>query len=194
MSRAHISEISSALFEAAVTASLAKLVISGLKFRVIDVVRNACYESGSPVGVTTIYAKGSNGKLIHEKLLNKLKTASARSMMVSSSGPAVSADEMGETGVPYGSAGLRRQLVEQEGRIQTLEAAIATVTHQMSRAQEDQYLAFSVLSQLTTGSVIEVAHTLHKLEIVLADQELLSALKERAVTLANRCRRLIAST
>lgn len=54
----HISEVSSARFEVAVSASLERFKRGSLAFSLSDVIRGARYEDGSSVGETTIYARG----------------------------------------------------------------------------------------------------------------------------------------
>lgn len=188
----HISEVSSARFEAAVSASLARFKRGGLPFSLSDVIRDARYEDGAGVGETTIYARGPDGKRVHADLLAEIKSACARSrarmFKKGASRPG------GETDGELPSAGLRRQLVEQESRIQELESALATVSLQMRRAQEEQYVALATLNQLTKGTVLDVVRPLRVLlEAMAGRSDLVVKLAAEADGLADQCGRLVRS-
>jgi hypothetical protein len=187
--RGHISEVSSARFETAMRDSLARLESAGEVFSISDVVRNARYADGTSVGETTIYARDSNGKRVHADLLATIKAASARSRAAKAAKKTkLRESEESEAAV---SSSLRRQLVEQEGRLQELETALAAVSHHLHRAQEEQYVLLAALSHLTKGAVLDVVRPLRELEAVLGDLELVGKLKDEAGELASQCSRLL---
>lgn len=179
----HISRVSSARFEEAIREALAKIVSGGEKFDVMDVIRLAKYEDGSKVGQTTIYAKSSEGKRVHDKLLGELRAASARSRRT---GGAKAAN----VGVEVESAdALRKQLVEQESRILELESALASVNLALRGAQEDGLLALLTLSGLTQGAVLRVVRPLKELEGVI-ERPVVEKIRTEAKILIGQCRRL----
>ena len=142
MSKKHVSEVASARFAAAVTASLKELAESRRVFSVSDVIANAKYEDGSKVGKTTLYAKNSNGKAVHATLLAKVKAAAVTSKRRQASVEL----ESSSASVLAARSGVFKQLVEQEGRLHEAEAAIAGLRHQLGNAQERQYVALACLT------------------------------------------------
>lgn len=187
MSKKHVSEVSSARFEAAVTASLKELVESRQAFSVSDVIANARYEDGAKVGATTIYAKNSSGAAVHSTLLAKLKAASVASKSRQGS---VEVESFAAS-VVNAKLGVFKQLVEQEGRLQEAEAAIAGLRHQLGNAQERQYVALACLNILSKGAVLDVVRPLRELEGIFDDEELVARLKDEAQALAATCGRLV---
>lgn len=187
--KGHISEVSSARFVAAMTAALSRLESAGEPFLTSDVIRDARYEDGSSVGETTIYAKGIDGKRIHADLLTKIKESSSRSQKKKKCSKSI--DLVADAGNAAGVMAMRRQLIEQEGRCQELESAVAALTHQMRRAQEESYVVLATLNQLTKGAVLDVARPLRELEGVIGQRDLVAKLKDSASLLASQCQRLL---
>ena len=186
MSKTHVSKVASARFEAAVMASLRRLVESRKSFSVSDVIACARYEDGARVGATTLYAKTSKGTAVHSALLAKLKAAavaskSRRSSVEFESPPA---------SMLNAKLGVFKQLVEQEARLQQAEAASTGLRHQLGEAQERQYVALACLNILSKGAVLDVVRPLKELEGLFNDEDLVDQLKEEAQALAMTCGRL----
>lgn len=186
----HVSEVASARFAAAVTVSLKELVESRQVFSVSAVIANAKYEDGAKVGATTIYAKNSNGKAVHAKLLAGVKAAAVASRVRRAS----TGLESSPTSGPSAESAVFKQLVEQEGRLQEAESACAGMRHQLANAQERWYVALACLNSLSKGAVLDVVRPLRELEAIFDDEKLVVRLKEEAQALAAMCGRLVRTT
>lgn len=187
----HISEVSAARFESAVRSALSLLTTGSERFSVSDIVRNARYPDGSPVGMNTIYAKNTNNEYVHAKLLSDLKIASAKSKKkrsVKSAGE--TKDEKPSLSDRVELSALGRQLIEQESHIRELEGALASMGHRLQRSQQETYVALVALSHLVEGGVLEVVRPLKELERTIGDLATQTRLRANGESLGQKCARL----
>lgn len=191
-SGAHISEVSSARFEAAVRKSLRTFETGDDPFTVSDVIRGAKYADGAPVGANTVYAKNTGNEYIHAKLLSDLKVASAKSKRKRRTADASDNGHQGRS-VEVEFLALGRQLVEQEGQIQELEASLVSLEHHLQRTQEETYVALVALNQLAGGGVPEVVRPLRELERKVGNAVGVARLKAAGELLGAKCARLYRS-
>ena len=187
---AHISEVSAARFEAAVRESLRTFETGGDPFNVSDVIRGAKYADGALVGPNTIYAKNTRNEYVHARLLSDLKVASAKSRRKRRRTAGASGDGQRDRSAEVEFLAIGRQLVEQEGQIQQLEASLASLGHHLQRTQEETYVALVALNQLSGGGLPEVVRQLRELERKVGNASGVARLKVAGESLGAKCARL----